>query len=247
MTLKANLVLVLGLAALVASASGQSETKNPTLPSVPRADGAGPSISSMSPAVGDASTATSGATVVPRDSKTTAPAPADLDAAAKAAERDAAKPLPEQPEHLPLAVSPRTPVPAARRSVEPNLTKSVTGPVNPVATGLNSTDLAKQIRSLPYESRDAFLNDLETRVENSERDFDEVEHSSFALKGDARATFRRAMKDVKTTRKTLWTTLKDARVAPAQAWPSVRNQLATAYEGYAITLTRAEASSSIGH
>lgn len=245
MTSKANLVLALSLAGFVLTARAQV-TNNPTLPSVPRADGSGPDIPSMSPAVGDAAPPTK-SEAGEKSGASTAPSPADLNAAARAMEKPAAVKSSVPP---PLLARPprRPPVPAlGRTSVEPRPTESAAGPVNPITTGLNSTALTREMRDLPYEKRLPFLDDLQTRVANSERDFEEVERSSFALKGEARATYRRAFKDLKNMRKALWSTLDEARKASPEKWDNARMELALAYEAYSVALTRAEASSSIGH
>ena len=246
---KANLVLVLSLAALVFPAFGQVAS-SPTVPSVPRAEGAGPSPPSMSSAVGDIVTpepAHPKASVHPGDSPPTA---VELNTAAKVTERSGPGTA-VTPVNPPQAAAPAGKIgptlPANKGwALEGSPTVSATGPASPASEVSDTTMLARQIRELPLTSRADFLTGLETRIEGTERDLNQVRQTSRQLKGDSRAAYLAADEDVKVKHKALKRSLKESRIATPDAWAKSRATLATDYEAYSIALVQVEASSAVG-
>lgn len=251
----ANPVLALSLVALAFStcAFGQGPANAPAVPTVPRSDGSGPEVPSMSSAIGDIPTPPPGATVKPSPRSAAPPATnaADLDAAARAAER----PGPTTPPALAPApassststAKPRPTLPANKGwGLEGSPTVSVTGPASPVSEVLDTTTLTQQIRGLSLASRGDFLTSLEKRIEGTDRDLNEVRQTSRHLQGNARAAYLAADDEMKGKHRALKKSLKEARAASPENWVKVRDTLATDYEAYSVALVQMEASSAVG-
>ncbi|PTY07561.1 hypothetical protein DB347_04820 [Opitutaceae bacterium EW11] len=216
MKTKAKLACLFASLSLGSWLAGQT-TSDPTLPTVPRGDGTGAAAPSLNPAVG----------------------PATGSANARAAG-----------ENAPLKPDLRNSRPTTDRSIEAARSRVGTIDENPadrptaqVDTGaavMNTTAFSHELRILRYNSRGELLSKLEARVNDNERDLDELRQTAPRLTGDARTTFRQAMQDLKVKREALLKALKSARKATAETWEANRTALANDYEAYSIALTRLE-------
>ena len=210
-----NVTLIATLALLQPLSAQVSET----LPSVPRADGTGPSIPSMANP-GDArgsvpSQATQGQPQTPLDralNPDRAPAPVRL----------------PTPRVVPGDVPGQGPTTSA--AGEPDIN-----------TSLDTTAMAQQIRVARINDRPVLLDALEERIAMGEDELDQVRQTAFHLQGDARRAYRASLKELRNARRALNERLSLARSAREEDWETVRNELSVAYQTYWVAMTRVSA------
>ena len=207
--MKANL-LIAGLMASALSLSGQSSE---TLPSVPRADGTGSSIPSMS---------SSG------DARGSAPT-----VAAEAA-KEITAPEKATPERRPALPSQRR-LPGER--IEDGRTTSAAGEPD-VNSRLDTTEMSQQIRAASIEDRTVLLEVLAQRIAGGDEELLEAKRSGARLNGDARKAYRAAMKELRLRRGRLEDRLSEVKTAKPETWPTVRDALAIDYMAFWVAQTR---------
>lgn len=252
---KANLLLLMSVVGFTLSAEGQS-TSNPALPRVPKTDGTGaPGTSIGSPA--EETAVPPGRPVAPSKSGNTEGElnASDLSSAAREARKPGA-PSPAAANAVSGSTGPATnsnggttarlPIPASARAREPGPTVSAVGPIESGTGNLDTTSLSQQIRALPYSGRAEFLNDLEARLDEVDRELSQVKQSSRVLTWDARKTYLKVAKDAKARSKGVRQLVKDARSAKPEEWAEIRTTLANQYQAFEGVRARAEASSVVG-
>jgi hypothetical protein len=242
-------------------------------PMVPRGDGSGPATPSLEPAAGDArgSGAVRAATEgVEQKALDEAAEAAKSDAAASVADTPpgASTPATGGSPAASAAANAKTAVPgtsAPRRVAHPIPSKEApperTLPLRARLLGddvppgkppaeiekgtaiLDTTNLAKKIRSIPFNQRDSSLDELENRLDSTDRELNEIRETAPRLSGAARSRFNKTMKDFKARRRSLSSGLSQARRVGPGEWEKMRESLATEFEAYFVALTRAEVSS----
>ena len=187
-----------------------------TLPSVPRADGTGSSVPSMSN---------------PGDAPGSAPSQATAEA--ERLERDLKKAAATpRPARLP---SPRVP-----GGDEMGPTESSAGEPD-INTSLDTTRMSQQIRVATIHDRPILLDALEERVAMGDDELVQVKQTAFRLAGEQRRAYRAALKDLRNARRALDERLDLARAAKPAAWEAVRGELSVAYQAYWVAMTRVSA------
>jgi hypothetical protein len=248
---KANLVLLTGLLAILPPLFSQSAE---TLPSVPRADGTGPSTPSMT-STGDArgSTQTKAATPIPQpkpavDVPAATPNPAapaaSTSAPATGATATPAAPASATQKPVPRVRPPRPPLPDTQGSIPRRRTHGIDpakiDKAEGIAEAYNTTDLGKQIRNTPFSAKQMLLDNLAKRMETLTADVDETRRTAPTLSGDARKRYNVAAKEYREKTRMFEQALGYARGANEEKWTEARNFLASTYETYSVAVTRLE-------
>ena len=245
MSLKANLVLFAGLSGLLVPLGAQV-SNNPTLPSVPRADGTGPDIPSMSQAVGDAAPpAQSGPKPGAKKNDQNRSAADPLRSDKPSANATAPSPAVSTGRLAP----PNTPapqLPGGTRTTEGEPTVSSAGPAGPAPVVLDTSSVAQQIRELAFDKRSAFLDGLDARLADTEQVLTQLRQVSRGLTGEARTAYAAADDIARDKEKAFKRSLKEAHKATVDNWAKIRGQLAADCEAYEVALARMETSSAVG-
>ena len=188
-----------------------------TLPSVPRADGTGPSIPSMAN-----------------------PGDARGSAATKATEPQTPLDRALNPDRPPAPVRLPTPRVIRGETAGDQPTTSVAGEPD-VNTSLDTTAMAQQIRVATINDRPILLDALQERIEMSEDELDQVKQTAFTLQGTERRAYRAAMKDLRRARRQLDDRMSAAKSARAEEWPTLKEELSASYQAYWVAMTRVSA------
>lgn len=109
-----------------------------------------------------------------------------------------------------------------------------------ISAGLDSEQTLSALRESSIEQRDATLEAVHTRFDQSAAAAAQLRESGAQLQGDARARFKTAWKDVRSSERSLKRSLKAAQRADAEGWVEARERLATDYDAYAAAVSRAE-------
>jgi hypothetical protein len=138
---------------------------------------------------------------------------------------------PDLPPNTPSTSVPKPPTTVAvgRRS-EPALTP--TGPTT-LAVATDAVRVSPGIRQLSYESRDAMLDELSTRIDNTIKAMNADRDIQRDMTAVTRDQFKDAIEQVELKERALRKSIKDARKADASQWESARAEIAANYDMFA--------------
>ena len=114
-----------------------------------------------------------------------------------------------------------------------------------VASSLDGLTVVPTIRAATFESRDAVINDIETRCKACDSAMHSMRGTAGAMSSSGQTQFKSADEQVKSTEKALRKSVKAARKASAQEWDAARAQLASDYEAYAAALASVDVAAGV--
>ena len=110
---------------------------------------------------------------------------------------------------------------------------------------LDSTAMAKQIRTQTPANRAVLLSALDERLGNNDREGVQIERASTGLSYTARDKYKQSLSEFKMAQKNLRRNLRAAHTASDENWSSARVALANDFEAYSLALARLEANSAL--
>jgi hypothetical protein len=208
MNTRVTLVLITSLLVVASNASAQVAE---TLPSVPRADGTGPSTPSLAN---------------PGDARGSQQTQAVEDAVSQKKLDEAARPR-------------RLPMPRALRGdVEgQGPTESAAGEPD-INTSLDTTAMAQQIRAATINDRPILIDALLERLAAGDQELVEVKRAAARLTWSDRRAYKAALKELRDRRRQLDDRMAEARRAKPENWIAVRDALSLDYQAYWVAMTR---------
>jgi hypothetical protein len=111
-------------------------------------------------------------------------------------------------------------------------------PTVAAAAALDSARLEPTIRSAAFESRDDLIDNVRTRVRQSDETVNEFRRSKSEMSTEGRSQFDADLSDVHAKAKALEKSLRAADRASSANWEAARAQLAADYDAYAAALAR---------
>jgi hypothetical protein len=117
-------------------------------------------------------------------------------------------------------------------------------PSKAASTALLLTSASTAIKNCAFDSRNALLADIESRVRAARDAVADLEREARSLAGEARDDFKSALKDVRMREGALQESIRTAKRATKDGWPDQRALLASNYGDYAGAVTRLETAAS---
>ncbi len=113
------------------------------------------------------------------------------------------------------------------------------------STSLDAARVDPVVRSAMFENRSSVIDDIEARVDRTERAIRDLNRSESQMSASGRDQFIALRDEVKSRQKAVEQSIRSAERATAAEWENARLQLASDYAAYADAVARLDAAAGV--